>query len=467
LIDAPYRACIFATGLTALVSIVGYARPGTFLRTVSFCGAIEVAYTACDIYAKQEINRAVFRADGLGNPRPFKLWERTKQWTSEDLALFGGATGLLIASNPRLFPGVRGVSRILGVAIVGCAVGAKIADYAFATGPPGQAQRIRWVLEMQRKARYELLASDEKAKAELSRFGRLWLQMNTRQGILTQILGKPPGGSSSTTTSVGVAGDPGHAQKAQMAALREQIKQAHANPPILMVAEFDNEELAAPDCEHGHRQYCVDPADLNEEEMQDHLEHLNRLHESEAKELAYVWQTLVPKEHKMHQLSEEESEKELLRRELQLLNSTALHSQTRLAVISYAQADARKRLAQIRNEEPIAIARHPLPSTQSISFQNNWVETYVPHKTVERIRGRWESVRDDLAQTNALLAEWDKIEEKGQREGWHLSPDTKKKAEQLITTRDALKLNVEATERLLKEFEDRVVKAEEQSSGLR
>jgi hypothetical protein len=44
---------------------------------------------------------------------------------------------------------------------------------------------------------------------------------------------------------------------------------------------------------------------------------------------------------------------------------------------------------------------------------------------------------------------------------------TKKKAEQLITTRDAIKLNVEATERLLKEFEDRVVKAEEQSSGLR
>jgi hypothetical protein len=206
---------------------------------------------------------------------------------------------------------------------------------------------------------------------------------------------------------------------------------------------------------------------LNEEEMQDHLEHLNRLHESEAKELAYVWQILVPKEHKMHQLSEEESEKELLRRELQLLNSTALHSQTRLAVISYAQADARKRLAQIRNEEPTAIAKHPLPSTQSISFQNNWGETYVPHKTVERIRGRWESVRDDLAQVNALLAEWAKIEEKGQREGWVIGFDTKKKAEQLITTRDALKLNVEATERLLKEFEDRVVKAEEQSSGLR
>jgi hypothetical protein len=449
------------------VSIVGYARPGTFLRTVSFCGAVELAYTACDIYARQEINRAVFRADGLNNPRPFKLLERTKQWTSEDLALFGGATGLLIASNPRLFPGVRGISRILGVAIVGWAAGEKTADYAFTTGQPGQAQRLRWVLEMQRKARYRLLASDEKAKAELSRFGRLWLQMNTGQGILTQILGKSPGGSSSTTTSVGMAGDPGHAQEAQTAALREHIKQAHANPPILMVTEFDKEELAAPDCERGHRQYCVDPADLNEEEMQDHLEHLNRLHESEAKELAYVWQILVPKEHKMHQLSEEESEKELLRRELQLLNSTALHSQTRLAVISYAQANARKRLAQIKNEEPTTIAKHPLPSTQSISFQNNWGETYVPHKTVERIRGRWESVRDDLAQVNALLAEWAKIEEKGQREGWVIGFDTKKKAEQLITTRDALKLNVEATERLLKEFEDRVVKAEEQSSGLR
>lgn len=71
-----------------------------------------------------------------------------------------------------------------------------------------------------------------------------------------------------------------------------------------------------------------------------------------------------------------------------------------------------------------------------------------------------------MARANTLLAEWDQIEERSQREGWRVIPDIKKKAEQLITTRDAIKLNVEATERLLKEFEDRVVKAEEQSSGL-
>lgn len=448
-------------------SILGYARPGTFLRTVSVIGAIDVAGTSCDIYARQELNRAVFRRDGVDSPRPFKLWERTKQWTLEDFTLFGGATGLLIASNPRLFPGVRGVSKIVGAAIVGCAVGAKTADYAFATGPPGQTQRLEWVLARQRKAEYERLALDEKAKAELSRFGRLWLMSYTRQSTPMQILGKPFGGFSGTTTSVGPAGDTGHAQEAQMAALRDHIKQAHANPPSLMVAEFENEELAAPDYERGYRQYRVDPADLNVEELQDHLEHLNKLREFEAQELAYAWQTLVPKEHKMHQLSEEESEKELLRRELQLLNSIALHSQTRLAVISYAQADARKRLAQIRNEEPTAIAQHPLPGTQSIPFENNWSETYVPQKTVERIRGRWESVRGDLAQADALLAEWGHIEENGKKDGWHPHPDSIRKAEHLKTTRDAIKLNVEATERLLKEFEDRVVKAEERSSGLR
>jgi hypothetical protein len=465
LIYVPYRACVVATGITALASILGYARPGTFLRTVSVIGAIDLSGTACDIYGRQELNRAVLRRNGVDNPRPFKLWERTKQWTSEDLALFGGATGLLIASNPRLFPGVRGVPKILGAAIVGCAVGVKIADDAFATGPPGLAQRVEWALVMHRRAEYELLARDEKAKAELSRFGRLYLMLYTRQSTATQILGKPFGGFSGTTTSVSIAGDPGHAQEAQMAALREHIKQAHANPPALMVAEFDNEELAAPDYERGYRQYRVDPADLNAEEVQDHLEHLNKLHESEAKELAYAWQSLVPKEHKMHQLLEEESEKELLRRELQLLNSIALHSQIRLAVISYVQADARKRLAQIRNEETTAIAKYPLPGTQSVPFENNWSKTYVPQKTAEHIRGRWESVRGDLAQVDALLAEWDHIEVNGKKDGRHLDPDSKRKAEHLRTTRDAIKLNVEATERLLKEFEDRVVKAEEQSSG--
>ena len=59
------------------------------------------------------------------------------------------------------------------------------------------------------------------------------------------------------------------------------------------------------------------------------------------------------------------------------------------------------------------------------------------------------------------------IEEKSKKDGRHPDPDLKSKAEHVRTTRDALKLNVEATERLLKEFEDRVVKAEEQSSGWR
>ena len=463
----PYRDCVVATGITVLASILGYARPGTFLRTASVIGLMDLSCTACDIYGRQELDRAVLRRNGVYNPRPFKLWERTKQWTQEDLALFGGATGLLIASNPRLLPGVRGFPKILGAAIVGCVVGARTADHAFAPGLTGLAQPMELLLAMRRKAEYEHLAQDEKAKAELSRFGRFWLGAYTRESIVTQILGKPFGGLSGTTTSIGTAGDPGHAQEAQTAALRERIEQAHATPPTLMVVGFEDEELAAPDYERGYRQYRMDPADLNVEEVQDHLEHLSKLHESEAKELAYAWQTLVLKEHKMHQLLAEEAEKELLRRELQLLNSIAVHSQIRLAVISYAQADARKRLAQIRNEEPTAIAKHPLPATQSISLENNWSKTHVPQSTVEHIRGRWESVRSDLAQADAHLALLNQIEEKSKKDGRHPDPDLKSKAEHVRTTRDALKLNVEATERLLKEFEDRVVKAEEQSSGWR
>ncbi|KAF3001274.1 hypothetical protein E8E13_004075 [Curvularia kusanoi] len=463
LIDSPYRACLIATGVTAFLSVLGVARPGTFLRTVAVTGAIDGAITACDIYGRQELNRAVLKMDGLENPKPFKLWERTKQWTLEDASLFGGATGLLIASNPRLFPGARGFSRFFGITVAGCAIGAKTAEWALSRGPPHQAKRVEWVLAMQRRAHYERLSSDEKAKDSLSRFGKGLLMSYTKESTLMQILGKPFGGLSGAATPTSVVVEHGHAQDAQMASLRQHIQEAHANPPILMVAEFENEELAAPDYERGYRQYCMDPAETDLEEVQEHLEHLNKLHDSETKELAYVWQALVPKEHQMHQMSEAEPEKELLRRELQLLNSIAVHSQTRLAVIAYAQADARKRMAQIRDENVTAIAKIPLPGMQSIPLEEDWSKSYVPHKTAERIRSRWESARGDLAHIDAVLAQFERMKARGQVEGNQHSL-VHKKAKELQTTREQVKLNVEATERVLKEFEDRVFKAEEQNS---
>lgn len=441
--------------MTALYSILGIARPGTFLKNAAFFGLADGAVTACDIYGRQELNRAVFKLDGLDNPKPFKLWERTKQWTLEDASLFGGATGLLIASNPRLFPGATGISRFFGVTIAGCAVGAKTAEWAFGRGAPHQAKRVEWVLKMQQRAMYLRLSQDEKAKASLSRFGQALLMSYTGDSPLMRILSKPFGGLSGMANpgSVTVVGHDHAHHDAQMEAMRQmQIQQAHAKHPVLMLAEFEEDELAAPDYDGGHRQYRMDPKDTDLETLQEHLEHLNKLRDSEAKELAYVWQTLAPKEHKMHQLSEEDPEKDLLRRELQLLNSIATHSSARLAIIAYAQADARKRIAQVRDEDPAAV---PSPVAEESILDDNWRETYVPYKTAERIRQRWESARTDAARVDNVLAKFDQLKAQGSTNSY-----ANEQAEALRKDKDQFKQNVVATERLLKEYEDQISKAD-------
>jgi hypothetical protein len=238
-----------------------------------------------------------------------------------------------------------------------------------------------------------------------------------------------------------------------MEAMRQmQIQQAHAQQPVLMLAEFEKDELAAPDYDGGHRQYRMDPKDTDLETLQEHLEHLNKLRASEAKELAYVWQTLAPKEHKMHQLSEEDPEKDLLRRELQLLNSIATHSNTRLAIIAYAQADARKRIAQVRDEDPASV---PSPVAEESLLDEDWRETYVPYKTAERIRQRWENARTDSAQVDHVLAQFDQLKAQGST-----NSHANEQAENLRKDQDQLKQNVVATERLLKEYEDQISKAD-------
>ncbi|KAF2627834.1 hypothetical protein BU25DRAFT_367247 [Macroventuria anomochaeta] len=460
LINSPYRACLIATGVTAFYSILGIARPGTFLKNAAFFGLVDGTITAFDIYGRQELNRAVFKLDGLDNPKPFKLWERTKLWTLEDASLFGGATGLLLASNPRLFPGAIGMSRFFGVIVAGSAISAKTAEWALGRGAPHQAKRVEWVLAMQRRAMYQRLSQDETAKASLSRFGRSLLISYTGDSPLMRTLSKPFGGLSGMANpgSATVVGHShGHVHSdAQMEAMRQmQMQQAHTKQPVLMLTEFEKEELAAPDYDGGYRQYRMDPTDTDLETLQEHLEHLNRLRDSEVKELAYVWQALAPKEYKMHQLFQEDPEKDLLRRELQLLNSIATHSNTRLAIIAYAQADARKRLAQIRNEDPASVAKVPLPTAEESPLDGDWTKTHIPRKTAERIRERWESARTEAAQVEHVLSQFDRLKAQGST-----NSHADEQAEQLRKEQVQLKSNVVATERLLKEYEDQILKAD-------
>lgn len=397
----------------------------------------------------------MFKLDGLDDPKPWKLWERTKQWTVEDATLFGGATGLMLASNPRFLPGSSGVTRFLGVAIAGCAIGAKAGEWVFASGPPYTAKRVQWLLEAQRRVMYRRISEDKEAKASLSRFAQSMLMAYTGENPLLRTLSRPFRGLSGMPNP-GSDSIAGHAHSdAQMQAMQ----QAHAKQPILMLAEFEREELAAPDYDGGHRQYRMDPTDTDLGTLQDHLEHLNKLRASDVRELAYLWQGLAQKEHDLHHLPENDTEKDLLRRELQLLNSLAVHFKSRIAIITYTQADARKRISQIRDEDPASInSAMPFPGspgTEDDPLDGDWKANFIPHNSAERIRQRWQHARTDVAHVESVLSQFDTLKAQG-----GTNKQANEQAELLRKESAQMKLNVAATERLLKEFEDQIHKAD-------
>lgn len=393
----------------------------------------------------------MFKLDGLHDPKPWKLWERTKNWNVEDLTLFGGATGLLLASNPRLFPGVTGFRRFLGITIAGCAIGAKTAEFAFSKGPPYAERRTEWLRALRRRAAYGRLSTDEEAKASLSRFGQSLLMAYTADSAILRTLSRPFQGLD------GVDEAPIAVPDSQLQALQQmQMQQAQGRVPVILLTEFQKEELAAPDYEGAHRQYLMDPTDIDIETLKDHLKQLNKLRTVEVKELAYAWRGLAQKEHDLHRLSQEDPEKDMLRRELQLLNSLATHISTRIAVITYAQADTRKRIGQIENEDPASLSTiFPLKIEEDSILQDGWRDTFAPQSSVERIRQRWENARVEWAGAEHVLSHLEKLKAQGRTNNL-----TDEQADQLRKNAEQMKKNFMATERLLKEYEDQIHKAD-------
>jgi hypothetical protein len=412
-----------------------------FLGSVAFLSAVELSWEGAGLYGRREINRGVFKTDKI-EPKPGKLWERTKHWTTEDTTLGGGALGIFAAMSPRALPGAVGFSRFLGAATVGCALGYEVGKAVLVRVPPQLLKAVYVQVTATRHKEYEKLEQNAEAKASLSRIGKLALSLYASPVL--QILNSPLQFGGMGGTGGHQHGPPGSRPLSEM--------QAELQKSTVIRVEFTEGELTGPDVENGFRVYKDDIKSRDASSIQDWLERLQDLRKKLATELQYVWPHLAEREREFYKIEEEDKDKDIVRRELQLLNNTAADLATQHAILAYHENDARKRLEQINNTDSVTATSYETPSHSAASEQE---AHYGPHIITERVRTNWSRQKELLGHIEHALSQYAAVSPEEGTPHHEASKSLKKEAEQL-------KLNVEATERLLRWCEQQVREADEQ-----
>lgn len=442
---------MYAVGITAFLALVGKSRPGNFLKTTAYLSAAHISISTIDSYSRGEIRRGLFKLDNV-DPKPGKLWERTKHWTVDDMVAGGGILGTFLALNPRALPGVGGWKRFLGAATVGCAVGGYVGQTRFVR-LPSQLVSMMQVADAQiQKLQYNRLKQDEKAQEKLSRVGKIafafytwpiWdLSMNPFKAASESAVGGTVDNTAGGFQPARLAQDP-------HAGISKEEMEQHT----LIQIEFNKGELRGPDIEHGYRAYKDSLTDRDTSALRDWLDRLEEVRHMTAIEAQYVWQHLAAKEYEFYSLERDDREKDIVRRELQLLNNLASDFASRDAILAYHIADAQKRLEQTKQEEPFS--QNLIVKTRSIpkELPADWRNHYSPHMIAEQVRLNWSRQKELLGfleQSTTLFGDL-KLEPGSQQET---------QLKQVRENAENMKKNVEATERLLKEFEEQVRRAE-------
>jgi hypothetical protein len=427
------------------------------LKAAAFVSAAGVPIFTLDGYGRREINRAIFKLDNI-EPKPGKLWERTKHWTQEDVGIGGAISLTFLALNPRALPGVAGWRRFIGAATVGFAAGTVLGSpyFGLARIPP-QTQRLMRAADAHiQHIQYNRLKEDAKAQEGLSRSGKIafaiytwpiWrLSLNPFKAA--SAASEPGAGDSPSVLRGGF--QPGQlAQDPHAGINKEEMEQY-----TVVQIEFNKGELRGPDVEHGYRAYKDRLADRDTNALHDWLEQLEAIRRTTATEAQYVWQYLAVKEHKFYTMEEEDREKDIMRRELQLLNNMASDFASRDAILAYHIADVQKRLKQPGKQEPVTqnliIQTHAMPE----ELPEDWENRYSPHLIAEQVRLNWARQKELLGYFEQSSSIFGEIKpEPGSMQEKQLA-GIKQNAEDM-------KKNVEATERLLKDFEDQIRRAEE------
>ncbi|KAF1842794.1 uncharacterized protein K460DRAFT_407180 [Cucurbitaria berberidis CBS 394.84] len=441
----PWKACTVAGGITGFLALVGRSRPGIFLRSVAVVAVLDLSFTACQLYGRRELNRGVFKLDGI-EPAPGKLWERTRHWTEEDAALGGAGLGIFTALNPRALPGVFGWKRIIGSAVVGAAFGSLVGERMLPRFPSQLLTVLDSADTMARRTNYDRLHQNEEAKASLSRFGNFALTLYTLPVL--HILRSPTAWDAAPRSGM-------IQRRSQQGTPGPQPTTIQQLQSIVTInVDFEKEELAGPDIEGASRTYTDDLKTRDMEAVEHYLEHLQELKKNTFHEARYVWYQLAKKERVFYDIVEDDDEKDLFRREIQLLSSVAQQLMCREAILAFHIADARKQVRQMDHSGSTAPAAPTLSDPLQSDILIDSEDQHSPQITTNQIRTVWTRQKEILAHLEQAVSHHDTFKlQSGEAADPHL--------QQLRQDIKYLTKNVEATGRVLREFEEQVRKAEE------
>ncbi|EMD62840.1 hypothetical protein COCSADRAFT_161394 [Bipolaris sorokiniana ND90Pr] len=454
LITSPWRSSLGAAGLTGFLALVGRSRPGIFLRSAAFFSVVDLSWTATGLYGQREINRGVFKMENI-TPQSGKLLQSTTRWTAEDATLAGGVLGIVTALNPRAFPGAYGISRFIGAATVGCALGYKTGQIFITRIDPRLMSIIESSEKVIRRREYEKLQRDKEAKASLSFVGKLALKYHTSPYL--QILRNPLQFSGAGGVG-GMSSGQQHAKPSSRAsqglALSSSLQADTAQFTLIQV-EFKADDLTGPDLEAGYRAYKDSLQTRDESAIQEWREKVLR-HKQQAKiEINFLWKHLAGREKAFYLHVEEDRDKDILRRELQLLNNMTGDMIVRYAMLGYHEADADKQLRQKRRADNVSP-----PLTESDMLLKSTVAAQYDYRgpiiVTEQVRTNWTRQKEVLYHLEHILSQYEEMQP---AEGSGVFEHRK----QLRQNAEDLKRNVEATERLLHWFEVQVQQAEDKT----
>ncbi|KAF2463008.1 uncharacterized protein BDR25DRAFT_320317 [Lindgomyces ingoldianus] len=411
--------CCLLSGIwTAGCSIFGRARPGTFLRTSASVTAGFVLWDITKTYSARQLFLPALKNAGIEKPKAWKLWENNGKFTLDDAALGGGVLGLICALRPTAFPGVRGWQRFLGAASVGWAFGGTSAGYYFRASQHFQmALAVTHYQELQEAVTLQVLANDDKFVASLTKVGRWYLKY--------------------LTWNTSHMGHQQHSQPQQLAG------------PFWLLTFEDGASLMGCDHDGRARSYQWNTDNNALDALQDRISELRALRQQYAIELEYVQQVLAKKEYDFFQMTTEDFAKDVLRRELQLLNGLSETLFLQRSLFEFHIQDSEKLYNQIQQKNMGSTQPWVPAPTPDLELPDGWQNRHSPHISTLTIRRHWEQNRQMVSDA-----------EQSESDGLVPIPDGSPSVHG--TALEQQKKNVLATERVLKEFEEQIQKSDEQ-----